>query len=95
MRVDQSDLEAYKQNTRGAVATHPIPPAGLMPPVVPITYGSAKREQAVVQSPTRKASGQSLVITEQDMSLDIPRYLWSAACQMNAPFVLMQGVWIV
>lgn len=73
MRVDQSDLEAYKQNTRNAAATHPSPAVGLTPPVIPLTFSGANLAQTAAHSsiPNSKAAGHSLVITGQDMSLDI------------------------
>ncbi|AIQ33995.1 substrate-binding domain-containing protein [Paenibacillus sp. FSL R5-0345] len=63
MRVDQSDLEAYKQNTR----------SGIAPSTLPLTFAGANLTQVASHSGhvNSKAAGQSLVITGQDMSLDI------------------------
>lgn len=63
MRVDQSDLEAYKQNTR----------SGIAPSTLPLTFAGANLTQVASHSGhvNSKAAGHSLVITGQDMSLDI------------------------
>ncbi|WP_375104893.1 substrate-binding domain-containing protein [Paenibacillus sp. RS8] len=63
MRVDQSDLEAYKQNTR----------SGIAPSKLPLTFAGANLTQVASYSGhvNSKAAGHSLVITGQDMSLDI------------------------
>lgn len=63
MRVDQSDLEAYKQNAR----------SGMTPPTSPLTFAGVNRTQVATHSGQLniKATGNSLVITGQDMSLDI------------------------
>lgn len=53
MRVDQSDLEAYKQNTRSGVTVKTLDSHNISP------------------SENNKVSGRSIVITGQDMSLDI------------------------
>ncbi|GGF83350.1 hypothetical protein GCM10010912_30600 [Paenibacillus albidus] len=57
MRVDLSDLEAYKQNSRHGVAA-PATPGGGVPSAAPAPYSS-------------KPASRSIVITGQDMSLDI------------------------
>ncbi|WP_340006990.1 helix-turn-helix transcriptional regulator [Paenibacillus sp. FSL K6-0276] len=64
MRVDQSDLEVYKQNTRSGMApsTFPLTFAGANPPT------QAGAHSSHISS---KDAGHSLVITGQDMSLDI------------------------
>lgn len=63
MRVDQSDLEAYKQNTR----------SGIAPSTLPLTFAGANLTQVASHTGhvNSKAAGHSLVITGQDMSLDI------------------------
>ncbi|WP_313638429.1 helix-turn-helix transcriptional regulator [Paenibacillus sp.] len=63
MRVDQSDLESYKQNTR----------SGITPSTLPLTFAGANLTQVAAHSGHiySKAAGHSLVITGQDMSLDI------------------------
>lgn len=63
MRVDQSDLEAYKQNTR----------SGMTPSTSPLTFTGANLTQVATHSGpfNSKTTGHSLVITGQDMSLDI------------------------
>lgn len=75
MRVDHSDLERYKQNSRSSGAyTPPLPSSGgqeipLAQPSVPF----AAPYQAFPSPPphTLKSSGVNVVITGQDMSLDI------------------------
>lgn len=72
MRVDQSDLEAYKQNTRSGVSTaNPTTIMGQTPPAIPLAFSGTNPAQMPAQSPHLKAVGHSLVITGQDMSLDI------------------------
>lgn len=72
MRVDQSDLEAYKQNTRSGVSTaNPTTIMGQTPPAIPLVFSGTNPAQMPAQSPHLKAVGHSLVITGQDMSLDI------------------------
>lgn len=63
MRVDQSDLETYKQNTR----------SGITPSTLPLTFAGANLTHVAAYSGhnNSKAAGHSLVITGQDMSLDI------------------------
>lgn len=63
MRVDQSDLEAYKHNAR----------SGMTLSTSPLTFAGAKLTQVATHSGqfNSKATGHSLVITGQDMSLDI------------------------
>ncbi|MEK5439099.1 MULTISPECIES: substrate-binding domain-containing protein [Paenibacillus] len=63
MRVDQSDLEAYKQNAR----------SGMTQSTSPLTFTGANLTQVATHSGqfNSKATGHSLVITGQDMSLDI------------------------
>ncbi|MEK4235072.1 helix-turn-helix transcriptional regulator [Paenibacillus sp. FSL H7-0714] len=63
MRVDQSDLEAYKQNAR----------SGMTLSTSPLTFTGANLTQVATHSGqfNSKATGHSLVITGQDMSLDI------------------------
>ena len=63
MRVDQSDLEAYKQNAR----------SGMTPSTSPLTFAGTNLTQVTTHSGqfNSKATGHSLVITGQDMSLDI------------------------
>ena len=63
MRVDQSDLEAYKQNAR----------SGMTLSTSPLTFAGANLTQVATHSGqfNSKATGHSLVITGQDMSLDI------------------------
>ncbi|KTD85265.1 substrate-binding domain-containing protein [Paenibacillus etheri] len=63
MRVDQSDLEAYKQNAR----------SGMTSPTSPLAFAGANRTQVATHSGqfNSKATGNNLVITGQDMSLDI------------------------
>ncbi|MNO56862.1 PBP superfamily domain protein [compost metagenome] len=74
MRVDQSDLETYKQNTRsGGSTTNPAPAMGQTMPAIPPTSAGANLTQVTTHSGqmNSKATGHSLVITGQDMSLDI------------------------
>lgn len=78
MRVDLSDLEAYKQNSRnasaggpqgGVTAGAPSPPA--TPFVLPSATFSAPLHLAQPGGHTGKSAGLNVVITGQDMSLDI------------------------
>ncbi|MEK4186332.1 MULTISPECIES: substrate-binding domain-containing protein [Paenibacillus] len=72
MRVDQSDLETYKQNTRsGASTANPTTIMAQTPPAIPLAFSGTTPAQMPAQSPHLKAVGHSLVITGQDMSLDI------------------------
>ncbi|MEK3866652.1 helix-turn-helix transcriptional regulator [Paenibacillus sp. FSL H7-0716] len=72
MRVDQSDLEAYKQNTRSGASTANLTTImGQTPPAIPLAFSGTNPAQMPAQSPHLKAVGHSLVITGQDMSLDI------------------------
>jgi putative molybdopterin biosynthesis protein len=72
MRVDQSDLEAYKQNTRSGGSTANLASAmDQTMPTIPLTFAGANLVQIGAQPLNNKASGHSLVITGQDMSLDI------------------------
>ncbi|KGE19183.1 substrate-binding domain-containing protein [Paenibacillus wynnii] len=74
MRVDASDLETYKQHSRSSqsakntatgVTSSAVPPSVAEPsPVQDLPVLSAS-------SPLNKSSGRSIVITGQDMSLDI------------------------
>lgn len=63
MRVDQSDLEAYKQNAR----------SGMTLSTSPLSFTGVNLTQVATHSGqfNSKATGHSLVITGQDMSLDI------------------------
>lgn len=70
MRVDQSDLETYKQNTRSGASVKPM---GNTPSTLPQTFADSPPQHMTQQSPSHanKIPGRSIVITGQDMSLDI------------------------
>lgn len=75
MRVDLSDLEAYKQNSRSSGAYgHPLPGgSGLqeLPQTQTLMPASFAAPLQTAQLHTGKSSGVNVVITGQDMSLDI------------------------
>lgn len=75
MRVDHSDLERYKQNSRSSGAYTPqLPGSGVQEaPLVQAPAPFAAPYQAFASPPphTLKSSGVNVVITGQDMSLDI------------------------
>ncbi|WP_340021591.1 helix-turn-helix transcriptional regulator [Paenibacillus sp. FSL K6-1096] len=75
MRVDHSDLERYKQNSRSSGAyTAPLPGSGAQEaPQAQAPAPFAAPYQAFASPPphTLKSSGVNVVITGQDMSLDI------------------------
>ncbi|NQX47407.1 helix-turn-helix transcriptional regulator [Paenibacillus tritici] len=80
MRVDLSDLERYKQNSRSSGAySHPLPESGFPEAYQPQTQQPqqtapfAAPYQAFASPPPHslKHSGLNVVITGQDMSLDI------------------------
>ena len=74
MRVDASDLETYKQHSRSGQSTK-----NTFTGATPSSLAPSITESAAVQSPIMlsgnsqpgKTSGRSIVITGQDMSLDI------------------------
>ncbi|OKP97066.1 helix-turn-helix transcriptional regulator [Paenibacillus sp. P46E] len=71
MRVDLSDLEAYKQNSRSGASGSLTPATGLAeaPASMPKTALPLQFNQT--QGHSGKAAGVNVVITGQDMSLDI------------------------
>lgn len=78
MRVDLSDLEAYKQHSRSGAP--PAAPAGSglsspapaqVPFSLPPATFSVPLHMSQQQSPAAKSAGFNVVITGQDMSLDI------------------------
>jgi len=75
MRVDASDLEAYKQHSRSGAAGKHAGPIGGEPVSAPVP--AAPSSPAIAQpyhsgtSQSGKSSGRDIVITGQDMSLDI------------------------
>ncbi|WP_054938998.1 substrate-binding domain-containing protein [Paenibacillus ihuae] len=78
MRVDHTDLEAYKQNSRSSsaaglqgnpAASSTLPPA--TPFVLPPATFSVPLHLAQPAGYSSKAAGTNVVITGQDMSLDI------------------------
>lgn len=73
MRVDQSDLEAYKQNMRSGNSNNTSPAGSVTAPAMPqsFTNTSLAPNAAPLSSLHNKAAGHSIVITGQDMSLDI------------------------
>lgn len=73
MRVDHSDLEAYKQNTRSGAFVKPMGSTGVVPPTLSQTFADPLPQHMTQQSPSHanKVAGRSIVITGQDMSLDI------------------------
>ncbi|UQZ35063.1 hypothetical protein C2I18_16960 [Paenibacillus sp. PK3_47] len=78
MRVDFSDLEAYKQNSRSGAASAPAAGSGAAssaPPHAPFTLPPATFSTPLHLSqqpaPAAKSAGFNIVITGQDMSLDI------------------------
>ncbi|MEK3833622.1 helix-turn-helix transcriptional regulator [Paenibacillus sp. FSL R7-0128] len=81
MRVDLSDLERYKQNSRNSgPSAHPLPGGGLSEAALPQAQSAqqmgppfAAPYQAFASPPphSMKSSGVHVVITGQDMSLDI------------------------
>lgn len=55
MRVDQSDLEAYKQNTRSGVSTaNPTTIMGQTPPAIPLAFSGTNPAQMPAHSLTLK-----------------------------------------
>ncbi|MDQ0193990.1 helix-turn-helix transcriptional regulator [Paenibacillus wynnii] len=74
MRVDASDLETYKQHSRSSQsaknATTGVTPSAA-PPSVPGPSPVQVLPVLSASSPLSKSSGRSIVITGQDMSLDI------------------------
>ncbi|WP_238652786.1 helix-turn-helix transcriptional regulator [Paenibacillus piscarius] len=75
MRVDHSDLERYKQNSRSSGAyTPPLPGSGVQeapPAQTPGPFAAPYQAFASPPPHTLKSSGVNVVITGQDMSLDI------------------------
>ena len=76
MRVDLSDLEKYKQNSRSSGAySHPLPGGGglqeLPQPQAPAAFAAPFQAFASPPPHTGKSTGMNVVITGQDMSLDI------------------------
>lgn len=76
MRVDLSDLEAYKQNSRsGSSGGPPAGGAAFSPSASPFTLPPAAfpapLHRAQPAGQTGKSPGMNVVITGQDMSLDI------------------------
>lgn len=78
MRVDLSDLEAYKQHSRSGASSAPPAGSGAAPsalPQAPFTLPPATFSTPLHLSqqpvPTAKSAGFNIVITGQDMSLDI------------------------
>lgn len=76
MRVDLSDLEAYKQNSRSSGAYgHPLPGGSGLQEIQPLQTAAsfAAPYQAFAPPPphTGKSTSMNVVITGQDMSLDI------------------------
>jgi putative molybdopterin biosynthesis protein len=73
MRVDLSDLEAYKQHSRSSGAyAQPLPGGGLQEIPQPAFPAAAPFQSFASPPPhTGKGAGVNVVITGQDMSLDI------------------------
>lgn len=75
MRVDLSDLERYKQNSRSSgAAAAPLPGSGVQEAPqgqVPAPFAAPYQAFASPPPHTLKSSGVNVVITGQDMSLDI------------------------
>lgn len=71
MRVDQSDLEAYKQNTRSGVTIKATDNAEITAPKLPQAFIDPAHHQPISSASHHKPTGRSIVITGQDMSLDI------------------------
>ncbi|WP_019913269.1 substrate-binding domain-containing protein [Paenibacillus sp. HW567] len=66
MRVDHSDLEAYKQHSRSGVSPFSPPGGSKAEPVSPPPFQFTQ-----MPSYTGKTAGANIVITGQDISLDI------------------------
>jgi len=73
MRVDASDLEAYKQHSRSAAAGKHAGPIGGEPDPAPAAPSSPAVAQPYLSGTSQlgKSPGRDIVITGQDMSLDI------------------------
>ncbi|WP_379154499.1 substrate-binding domain-containing protein [Paenibacillus sp. sgz5001063] len=71
MRVDLSDLEAYKQNSRSGASGSLAPAPGLVEAPLSAVPPTLPTQIAQTQGHSSKTTGINVVITGQDMSLDI------------------------
>lgn len=71
MRVDLSDLETYKQNSRSGASGSLTPGPGLAEAPVSMPKPALPLQYHQTQGNSGKAAGVNVVITGQDMSLDI------------------------